>query len=102
MHRENAGRASRSLEPLEQLPADALALMTGLNGEQIQVRVDRVELHDREADDAAPIAGREHDAIAIAQASLDAVLIPRPREAVLDELTRHPGDRRCVVHVSQP
>ena len=101
MHREDACRSRRRLEPLEQLPPDALALVTRLDGEQIQVRMDRVELHDREADDAAPVASREHDAIAVAQAALDALLVPRPCEPVLDELPRHCGNRRRLVDVGQ-
>ena len=101
MHGEDARRARRRLEPLEQLPADALALITGLDCEQIQVRMDRVELHDRETDDAAPVARCEHHAVAVAQAPCDAFLVPRPGEPVLDELARHPGDHRRVVDVGQ-
>jgi hypothetical protein len=101
MHLEYSSRACRGLEPLEQLSPEALPLVARLHGQQVQVRMDRVELHDREADHAAPVASGEHDAIAIAQAALDAILRPGPCEAVLDELARHRGDRRRVVHMGQ-
>jgi hypothetical protein len=102
MNFENPGSPSRGLEPLEQLPAHALTLVTGLDGQQVQMRMDCVKFHDGETDDAAPIARGEYDAVAVAQAPRDAILVPRPRQAVLDEQARHRRDARSVVEVSQP
>ena len=75
--------------------------MAGLHREQVQVRVDRIELHDREPDETAPIARREHRTVAIAETPLHAVLVPRPRQAVLDELARHRRDAKGIVCMGQ-
>jgi hypothetical protein len=72
-----------------------------LHREQIQVSVNSVELHDREPNDAPPITRCQHDAIAITQAPFDAFLVPRPREPMLDEPTRHACNRGRVVDVGQ-
>jgi hypothetical protein len=101
VHREDTRGPCRSLEPIDELTAQPQPLIAWLHGEQIQVRMDAIELHDRKAREPPPIARREHDAIAVAQAPLDALFVPRPREALLDELARHRGDRRHLVVAGQ-
>ena len=65
LHGERARDARGRLEPLDELTADTEPLIARLDGEQAQVGVLVVVLHDRESREPAPVARREHDAVAV-------------------------------------